>query len=45
MLNKPETAELQIQSFVKSILNKESDLQSLEIAEKTHKLAYDLLNF
>lgn len=45
MLNKPETAELQIQSFVNSILNKESDLQSLEIAEKTHKLAYDLLNF
>ena len=45
MLNKPETAELQIQSFVSSILNKDDDFQSLEIAEKTHKLAYDLLDF
>ena len=45
MLDKPETAELQINSFVKSILKKDNDFESLEIAEKTHRLAYDLLNF
>jgi len=45
MLDKPETAELQINSFVKSILKKDNDFESLEIAEKTHGLAYDLLNF
>jgi predicted dehydrogenase len=45
MLNKPETAELQIQSFVDSILNNDEDLQSLHIAENTHKLAYEILDF
>jgi len=45
MLNKPETAELQIQSFVNSILKNEEDFQSIEIAEKTHNLAYEILNF
>ena len=45
MLDKPETAELQIQSFVNSILKNEEDFQSIEIAEKTHNLAYEILNF
>lgn len=45
MLNKPETAELQINSFVNSILKKDNDFESFEIAEKTHRLAYDILNF
>lgn len=45
MLDKPETAEIQIGSFVKSILKKDNDFESLEIAEKTHRLAYDILNF
>ena len=44
MLNKPETAEIQLESFLNSIINDELDQEHLEIVEKTHKLAYQLLN-
>ena len=44
MLHKPETAELQMQSFINAIIEKDLDLKNLEIAEKTHQLAYKLLN-
>ena len=44
MLNKPETAEIQLESFLNSIINDELDQEHLEIVEKTHELAYQLLN-
>jgi len=44
MLNKPETAELQMESFIKSILSKEIDTNHLEIVKNTHDLAYKILN-
>jgi len=44
MLNKPETAEIQLESFLSSIIKKEQDVEHLEIVEKTHQLAYRILN-
>ena len=44
MLNKPETAEIQLQSFIQSIINDEIDKEHLNIVKKTHELAYKLLN-
>ena len=44
MLNKPETAEIQLESFLNSIINDELDQEHLEIVEKTQELAYQLLN-
>jgi hypothetical protein len=44
MLNKPETAEIQLESFLNSIKNGAEDLEHLHIVEKTHELAYKILN-
>lgn len=44
MLNKPETAEIQLESFVQSIKNNEIDEEHLNIVKNTHELAYKLLD-
>ena len=44
MLNKPETAEIQLESFLKSIKSSSEDLEHLHIVEKTHELAYKILD-
>ena len=44
MLNKPETAEIQLESFIQSIKNNEIDEEHLNIVKNTHKLAYNLLD-
>ncbi|MBG02382.1 MAG: hypothetical protein CL470_08950 [Acidimicrobiaceae bacterium] len=44
MLDKPETAEIQLESFIKSILDNDTDTNHLEIVKNTHNLAYKILN-
>ena len=44
MLDKPETAEIQLERFLNSIINNELDEDHLQIVEKTHRLAYEILN-
>lgn len=44
MLNKPETAEIQLESFLKSIKSSSEDLKHLHIVEKTHEMVYKILD-
>ena len=44
MLNKPETADIQLESFLESIINNELDEEHVNIVEKTHKLAYKIMD-
>ena len=44
MLNKPETAEVQLESFLKSIKSSSEDLKHLHIVEKTHEMVYKILD-
>jgi len=44
MLNKPETADIQLESFLKSIVDNELDEEHVKVVEKTHKLAYEILD-
>jgi virulence factor len=44
MLNKPQTAEIQLESFLTSINAGIEDRQHLHIAEETHKLVYKILD-
>ncbi len=44
MLNKPETAEIQLESFLNSIKSGAEDLKHLHIVEKTHEMVYKILN-
>ena len=44
MLNKPETAEIQLESFIQSIKDNEIDEEHLNIVKNTHELAYKLLD-
>ena len=43
MLDKPETADIQLESFLTSIRNKQVDNSHLDIVERTHLLAYEIL--
>ena len=44
MLNKPQTAELQLESFLTSIQSGVEDKEHLHITEQTHRLVYEILN-
>ena len=43
MLDKPETADIQLESFLTSIRNKQVDNSHLDIVERTHLLAFEIL--
>lgn len=44
MLNKPETADIQLESFLSSIKNKQVDNDHLDIVKSAHLLAYKILD-
>jgi predicted dehydrogenase len=43
MLDKPETADIQLETFLTSIKNKQVDNVHLDLVERTHLLAYEIL--
>lgn len=45
MLDKPETAEIQLEKFISDITEKKQEKIHLDIIKKSHELAYKILSF
>ena len=45
MLDRPETAEIQLEKFLDDIYVKAEDNEHLEIVKKSHELAYEIIHF
>lgn len=45
MLDRPETAEIQLEKFLNDIYVKAEDNEHLEIVKKSHELAYEIIHF